>query len=97
MKSFEEFLIEMDSTLGKSGAGTNKGIGKGQNTFGDRRGGARKNSHPMMSQIKAGIKVPRMGIMIGVEKRGNKSLANYLGKAGDPKIKYSKLPSEMSK
>ena len=100
MKSFEEFLLEMstngelDSTIGKSGAGHNKGIGRGHNTFGDRRGGARKNKHPMSSDMKAGIRVPRLGIMIGMEKRGNKKLDNYLGKVGEPKIRYSKLPSE---
>jgi len=94
MMSFKEFL---ESDIGKSGAGHNKGLERGSNTFGDRRGGSRKNKSPMHSDLKAGIKVPAHGLMIGIEKKGNKSLKTYLGKVGEPKIKYSKLPSDMVK
>lgn len=83
---------KIESTLGKSGSGTNKGFGPKDNTFGDRRGGARKTKNQVAADLRAGVKVPKLGLMLNSEPR--KKPKPMLGKIGDPKIIYSKLPSE---
>jgi len=94
MRTFIEFAL---STIGKSGAGHKKGLRPDSHSFGDMRGGARKPDSPISSQIKAGLKVPYAGLVLGQASKCNKRMDNWLGQAGEPKIKRSKLPSELQR